>query len=117
MIGGITLQCPTLLQEYIHNIATLPLLSIYDLYSYLISTPYRLLETIKSHIVGIDSYVLSMEFDQYLDFKRCTCIVVHVFTEFTYKHIRVLQISSFKVRQYRNIKLHIYWFSNSTCKQ
>ena len=37
VIGDVTLQCPTLLANYTNNIAVLSLLSICDLYSYLMS--------------------------------------------------------------------------------
>lgn len=37
VIGDVTLQCPTLLTNYTNNIAIIPLLSICDLYSYLMS--------------------------------------------------------------------------------
>ena len=60
VIGDVTLQCPTLLKNYTNNIAILPLLSICDLYSYLMSFDDYTLATFQD-VDKMEGYTLAID--------------------------------------------------------
>lgn len=71
VIGDVTLQCPTLLTNCTNNIAVIPLLSICDLYSYLMSfddytlATFRDVEKMEGYTMAMDGFVLDMDFAVY----------------------------------------------------
>ena len=67
------MQCPTLLTNYINNMATIPLLSICDLYSYLMSfddytlATFRDVGKMEGYTMAMDGFMLDMDFAIYTD--------------------------------------------------
>ena len=70
-VCGMSLKCPTLLDNFTQNIAILPMLSIFDIYNYLMCfdgyshASFRDYTSMEGYTMAMDGYVTEMRFANY----------------------------------------------------